>query len=242
MRYPIPPVIKEFLRGVLESVGISRYSRLGKYQLDWILQAYLPSKGVFLEVGAIDGLYASNTYYLEKICGWTGVLVEPVPHFFRKCVKRRKKSKVFNCALVSGDYKQPTVQMVFAGCGETAVKSPISSDLKSEDIEGPANWGRDRYEFEATARTLSSVLEEAGAPEIDFFSLDVEEYEIQVLNGLDMARFRPRWILVECLTPESKEEMLSYLAARNYEFVAQVTPRDLLWRAEETTHTLRDSG
>lgn len=174
-----------------------------------------------LEVGALDGIYASNTYYLEKMRGWSGVLIEPVPHFYRECIRRRKKSKVFNCALVPNDYCQPTVQMVFAGC-----KSAISSDLESDGLEG--------YEFEAPARTLSSVLEEAGAPKIDFFSLDVEGYEIQVLNGLDMARFHPCWILVECLTPESKEQMRDFLAAHNYEFIAQVTPRDLLWRTKET--------
>ena len=54
---------------------------------------------------------------------------------------------------------------------------------------------------------------------------------MQVLSGLDMTRFRPRWLLVECLTPESKTEMQDFLADRDYEFVAQVTPRDLLWTA-----------
>ena len=234
MAYRSRGVIKELLRGVFEGIGISRYSRPGKYQLDSILQAYLPAKGVFLEVGALDGLYASNTYYLEKLCGWSGVLVEPVPHFFRECVKCRRKSRVFNCALVPDDYTEADIRMVFAG-DKSAVRSATSEhelELEPEPEHFEQSEGRgDRHEFDASARTLTSVLDEAGAPDIDFFSLDVEGYEIQVLNGLDMSRFRPEWILVECLTPESKEEMLSYLAARNYEFVAQVTPRDLLWRA-----------
>lgn len=232
MAYPIPSLIKELLRGVFEFVGISRYSKPSKYQLDSILQAYLPPKGVFLEVGALNGFSESNTYYLEKFRGWSGILIEPVPHFFRECIKRRKKSKVFNCALVPNDYSQPTISMVFAERMST-VKGAMSFDLEQKHLEKALRGGGDCYEFEALARTLSSVLEEAGAPKIDFFSLDVEGYEIQVLNGLDMTRFRPRWILVECLTPESKGEMLSYLAARNYEFVAQVTPRDLLWHAEK---------
>ena len=234
MRYPIPPFIKEHLRRALEFVGISRYSRLGKYNLDFILEAYLPTKGVFLEVGAIDGLYASNTYYLERMRGWSGILIEPVPYFFRECVRHRKKSKVFNCALVSSDYKHPTVPMVFASCGETAVKSTTSPDgEKRSDKNKQRATEHGRYEFDAPARTLTSVLEEAGVSEIDFFSLDVEGYEIQVLSGLDMVRFRPKWLLVECLTPESKAGMQDFLSARNYEFVAQVTPRDLLWRTAE---------
>ena len=108
--------------------------------------------------------------------GWTKILVEPVPHFFCECVKRRKKSKVFNAASVSNDYNQPTVQMVFAGGGETAVKNTPPSDSQSQSHKNKHQTvGRGRYEFDAPARTLTSVLEESGVSEIDFFSLDVRD-------------------------------------------------------------------
>ncbi len=223
-------LIKETIRSVLELVGITRYSKPGKYQLDTVLQAYLPKTGVFLEVGALNGFSESNTYYLEKFHGWSGTLVEPVPHFFSECVKRRKKSKVFNCALVANDYSQSTVNMVFAERMST-VKGAMSAELESIHLEKASKGGAECYEFEAAARTLTSVLKEAGTAEIDFFSLDVEGFEIQVLNGLDMNLFRPHWILVECLTPQAREEMSDYMTHKNYEFIAQVTPRDLLWRA-----------
>ena len=53
------------------------------------------------------------------------------------------------------------------------------------------------HEFTVPARTLSSVLDEANAPEIDLLSLDVEGFEPQVLAGLDLDRHAPRFILVE---------------------------------------------
>ena len=47
-------------------------------------------------------------------------------------------------------------------------------------------------------RTLDSILEEAGAhPGFDFLSIDVEGHEIEVLRGFDIARWRPRLILLE---------------------------------------------
>jgi hypothetical protein len=47
-------------------------------------------------------------------------------------------------------------------------------------------------------RTLDSLLVEARAPQpIDLLSLDVEGHEIEVLSGFDMARWRPRLILLE---------------------------------------------
>ena len=39
-------------------------------------------KGVFLEMGALDGHQFSNTYALEKDVGWRGVLIEPEPGLF----------------------------------------------------------------------------------------------------------------------------------------------------------------
>ena len=47
-------------------------------------------------------------------------------------------------------------------------------------------------------RTLDDILEQAEAPmPIDFVSIDVEGHEVEVLSGFDLARWRPRLILVE---------------------------------------------
>ena len=53
-----------------------------------------------------------------------------------------------------------------------------------------------------TGRTLSEILDEAGAPEIDLLSLDLEGFEVPALRGLDLERHGPRWLLVEAHEPE----------------------------------------
>ncbi len=40
------------------------------------------SGGFFIEAGAHNGHDISNTLYLEKTLGWTGILVEPNPDTF----------------------------------------------------------------------------------------------------------------------------------------------------------------
>ena len=37
-------------------------------------------RGVFVELGAYDGITSSNTLVLEKCHGWRGVLIEGKPH------------------------------------------------------------------------------------------------------------------------------------------------------------------
>ena len=41
--------------------------------------------------------------------------------------------------------------------------------------------------------------------EIDFISLDVEGYEISVLNGLDFKKFTPSFIMIETTTYEERK-------------------------------------
>lgn len=53
------------------------------------ISKYLP--GVFVEIGANDGLYMSNTFMLERCFNWTGLLIEANPKTFR--VLRYVKNK-----------------------------------------------------------------------------------------------------------------------------------------------------
>ena len=47
-------------------------------------------------------------------------------------------------------------------------------------------------------RTLDDILIEARAPVgFDFLSIDVEGHELEVLSGFDLARWRPRLVLLE---------------------------------------------
>jgi hypothetical protein len=49
------------------------------------------------------------------------------------------------------------------------------------------------------ARTLDDILAEANAQSIDFVSIDVEGHELDVLDGFNLSRWRPRLILIEDL-------------------------------------------
>ena len=50
--------------------------------------------GFFFEAGANDGIVFSNTAYLERYCGWKGLLVEAVPHKFIACLRNRQAAIV----------------------------------------------------------------------------------------------------------------------------------------------------
>lgn len=57
----------------------------------WIIESMLPARkeGVFVDIGANDGVTLSNTLVLEKDHGWTGIAVEPIPEVFARLQANR---------------------------------------------------------------------------------------------------------------------------------------------------------
>jgi hypothetical protein len=87
--------------------------------------------------------------------------------------------------------------------------------------------GISSYELTVPARTLTAVLDQYHPPSIDFFSLDVEGFELEVLKGLDFKKYSPKWLLVEA---RFRAELDSFLNPW-YEVAAQLSHHDVLYRA-----------
>lgn len=200
--------------------------------LDQKLEKYLNfDRGFFIEAGANDGYTQSNTYYLEKQRRWKGILVEGIPELYEKASKQRANSVVYCCALVSNLFPGETVQMHYANLMsvvEGSLKTQQEQDAQIKRGVDKQNLGKS-YSVTVPARTLESILDEyPSLPEIDFFSLDVEGYELSVLEGLNLARFRPKYILVEA---RFFEEVNSFLERNGYKIVERMGVYDVLYRS-----------
>ncbi len=188
--------------------------------------------GVFFEVGANDGLDQSNTAYLEKYRGWRGILVEALPMQFRKCLRNRPRSTVINAALVSSDFAADTIEITYANLMST-INDPQRNLLS---VEGHVAAGNQFLTAEqkalsgtritVPALTVSAVLDGTGHTQVDFFSLDVEGYELEVLKGIDFSRHRPRYFLIEA---RDKQGMDRFMAMHGYRYVAQWSEQDFLY-------------
>jgi hypothetical protein len=55
--------------------------------------------GIFMDIGAHDGLDQNNTLFFEKTCKWYGVNVEPNRDVYDKLCVNRYKSINLNCAI-----------------------------------------------------------------------------------------------------------------------------------------------
>jgi FkbM family methyltransferase len=211
---------------VAEALGSKRFSRPALGGIDNALEPWLPETGVFFEAGAHDGFTQSNTYHLERHHGWTGVLVEAIPTLAEKATRRRRRAQVFNCALAADAKPGDTVTLRFGDLMSVDKDLPQSADHAAQ---GAHTAGAQSYEVEVEARTLSSVLDEAGSPRVDLMILDVEGRELDVLRGLDLERHAPRLLVIEMLEMEQQKPAFDELLADHYEAVDVITAWDVLY-------------
>lgn len=218
--------VRRVRRRAFERIGSSRFSRPGGI-VEARISPYLDfDGGVFVEAGANDGFRQSNTYYLERFRGWHGLLVEPIPDLYRQCLRERPGSVVRNCALVADEAAMPRVTLRYADLGSTALET---HDYPFEEV----NFGWDTtYKVEVRARTLSFLLDGCAISAIDFLSLDIEGFEIEALKGLDLARHRPAFVLVEYWT-EARLAQICSILGDGYALVERVTDHDAFFRRVE---------
>lgn len=209
----------------------SRYALNG---IDVKLQNYITKKrGYFVELGANNGFKQSNTLFFENKFGWSGLLIEPSPENFLKCVYYRGlKNTVMCCACVPFGYASDHVWLEHAGL--MTVAPALDTDHK--DLSEFMSVGREclnrkgagnlRYAVEAL--TLSDCLDDAGAPSyIDLLSLDVEGAELSVLQGVDFTKYVFQYIVVEC---RNIKKMENFLNEKGYNLVESLSYHDYLFK------------
>jgi len=163
--------------------------------------------GFFVEAGALDGMFMTNTKILEEL-GWNGLLIEP-SHKAAELCRKNRTALVEECALVSRSYDKPTVYGDFVFDGEYGIGAWSS-------IGHHAYGRRTAEEFqsfttEVRALTLEQVLDNHSIEHIDVLSLDVEGYELQVLEGIDFEKVTISFILIEINERDYSLDEVDYL-------------------------------
>lgn len=222
-----PPILSDLMKRLAGDKyhGLAMLDKKIAEHLDY-------TNGFFVELGANDGVSQSNTLYFEKYKGWTGILIEPTPHNYLKCLANRSAANHFFCnACVSFDYREKFVEIAFANL----MSSPIGLESDIADPLGHAKAGEhflnptDKvFTFGAVARTLHQILIDSGAPsQMDLLSLDVEGAEIEVLKGIDHESFRFRYM---CIESRDIEKMTRYLSDHGYHMVEKLSGHDYLFK------------
>jgi hypothetical protein len=148
-----------------------------------ILDTLFPrGPGFFLEIGCWDGELISQTAYLERERGWTGMCVDPFPHGFKKrtcqvcarAISRDGSPRAFLKVTIDRRYGGDVSYL--SGFADRI--SPIHRPLIDEHC--------DSQEIQLETITLAQLDAEYHLPaHIDFLSIDTEGSDLEILESLD---------------------------------------------------------
>jgi len=149
--------------------------------------------GVFVEVGAYDGQFVSNTCFLADL-GWRGVYVEPIPEFAAACATRHRRN--------------PNITVVNAAVGDEAGSTELhlAGVLSTRNVNFYSAyrnipWAKrflSHRKVTAPVMTVDHLLRDCKIPDgFELLVVDVEGGEPDVFAGFDLARWKPKMLIVE---------------------------------------------
>ncbi|KAH3785275.1 uncharacterized protein LOC127842568 [Dreissena polymorpha] len=197
-----------------------------QYGQDKYLSSHFGSKrnGFFVEIGAYDGQFLSNTLLLEMKNNWTGLLIEANPHMFSLISSVNRNCYAINCCL---GYTNSSLTFTLAGMISSA-DAVITARHRNRINSESNNFKNDKtYNKTVTVQcySLFEVLNVIGTKKVDYFSLDVEGAELYILESIDWNQIDIDVFTIE--TDQHRDTIMSFMKDHGYKWLTQLQGDDI---------------
>jgi FkbM family methyltransferase len=201
------------VRALAERYGPAKNS---EHDEEWIIREALQDRrgGVFVDVGASDYRHLSNTYFLEKELGWSGIAIDPIESFAADYRAHRPRTRFFS--LFVSDRSHDLVKFFI---------NPDHTLVSSSQAEFTKRWGSGVSMRDVRTITLDDLLAELGVTQVDFLNMDIELSEPKALAGFSIQKYRPALVCIEA-HPEVRQAILDYFAKNDYVAIARYIRTD----------------
>ena len=169
-----------------DTSGRRHFSQIGQSEfVDELLKGR--RNGVFIECGAFDGETNSNSLFFELHRNWTGVLIEANPIYHQSVLSKNRNAYVVRACLSTAS-KPQTVRFK-----QARLLSGIATYNKLYNSGGYNS----SPSVEVQCFPLNAITAALGIRHVDYFSLDVEGAEMDILSRIDWTQFSVDVMTVE---------------------------------------------
>ena len=172
--------------------------------------------GFFVEIGAADGKYLSNTYLLEKEFKWDGLVVEPAKIWSQDIKKNRNCSISLDCV-----HSTSNISIEFNQAEKPEFsRANLSKNIPSDKHEYLRLSNNTVYELKTIS--INDLFDKYEINNtIDYLSIDTEGTELEILNSLDFNKYDIKIISVEHNFTTNREAIYNLLTLNNYDRVQE---------------------
>lgn len=186
---------------------------------DMILAAIFcnEKKGFYIDVGANNPFIQSNTYYFYRN-GWNGINIDALPESMNAFKKYRKRD--INLEYAINDEEEILDYYIFSpSYYNTLSNNNIEEIKKIADFIGVKK---------VKTYKLSDILDKYKiSSSIEFMSVDVEGFDLNVLKSNNWIKYRPKIIIIEFhakdLDTLESNAVHTFLNSKGYNFLCNTT-------------------
>lgn len=202
--------------GIMSQLHTESFSQCGQDAFIYQMVFGAKNEGFFLDVGGNDPIKINNTYLLEQK-GWKGIAFEPV----RVQAERWKGTRRTPCYNIAIGNKEGEIE--FTEMNVDAFSGVDVTKYYTKDLSAVTT-------YKVKQRTIANILKEKGIKHVDFVSIDVEGYEMNVLKGIDFEE-----VDITCFSIENNRdgaimpdmELRKFMLQKGYRLVARLSIDDI---------------
>jgi FkbM family methyltransferase len=173
--------------------------------------------GVFVDVGAYDGVTFSNSLFFERFMGWTGLCVEPLPAAFAQL----RAARACHCEQVCVSNFEGAADFTLCDTDEGGqMLSGLAANIDPRHADLMRIVGTRTETVRVPVTRLASLLDKYGLTDIDYCSIDTEGSELAILADLDFDKYRIRLLTVENNYDDPR--MVELMNARGFDGLAKL--------------------
>jgi FkbM family methyltransferase len=182
-------------------------------QLNKLIKESTP--GAYVDVGCWHPVKASNTYYFY-LRGWKGICIDPNPELETLYKEFRPKDNFINAGIGECETSLEYFMLKESSMNTFSHDFIVKHQLVSKIIK----------QISVPLYSLKEILDKnlVKNDRLDFFDIDVEGFDLEVLKSNDWLKYRPKIILIEtdlCLLKDFNSEIIQYLTTVNYRLIAK---------------------
>lgn len=182
----------------------------------WVITTFKNfRKGYFVDIGAADGIFISNTFLLEKEFEWTGICVEPNEYIIP--LLKQNRHCIINTDVIGNDNEEVKYMEYKDNIHEQMFSHITNNGISLYNAQLPTSG---MTIIDKKSISLNTLLNKYNAPDIiHYLSVDVNNNDIEIVEDF-LKKNTQRKILAMTIehNNNSKAEKLNQFLS-GYEYI-----------------------
>lgn len=171
--------------------------------------------GAYVDIGSWHPVKASNTYYFY-VRGWKGISIDPNPELQTLYKQLRPNDNFINAGIGISTTSLEYFMLEESSMNTFSQDFIVKHQLESKIIK----------QISVPLYSLEEILDKnlGKNDRLDFFDIDVEGLDLDVLKSNDWNKYRPKVIVIETdisIQDDINSEIVKYLEIQNYRLIGK---------------------